>query len=127
MDVEGWVSHCSTIVVDECPDRYDLTLRSLGCEAAVTTSGGENGKREKRGGEKNEGIRGREKKISVISGCRASQLGNVEPGGVLDFGLAAAQWWTQSDRADKGRRRALGWGPISTRARRITAITSVLG
>lgn len=28
-----------------------------------------------------EGIRGREKKVSVISGCRASQLGNVEPGG----------------------------------------------
>lgn len=62
--------------------------------------------RERRG--KDEGIseEGKEK-LSVISGCRASQLGNVEPGGVLDFGLAAAQWWTQSDRADKGRRRAL--------------------
>lgn len=31
MDVEDWVSRCSTIVVDECPDRYDLTLRSLRC------------------------------------------------------------------------------------------------
>jgi len=27
VDVEDWVSRCSTIVVDECPDRYDLTLR----------------------------------------------------------------------------------------------------
>lgn len=96
-------------------------------EAAVTTSGEAKMESEGREGGRRTKELEEGKKISVISVCRASQLGNVEPGGVLDFGLAAAQWWAQSDRADKGRRRALGWGPISTRARRITAITTVLG
>lgn len=46
-DGEDWVSRCSTTVVDECPDRQDLTL-SPGCRRAklqsVTTSGETEGK-----------------------------------------------------------------------------------